>query len=91
MRTPRPLIAAWVWLCALSVVSTALSVLVAPRISPAVAGIAILAFAWVKARMVIARYMGLADAPAWQRGFDLTLALFVGLLAALYLVPLIDL
>ena len=38
-------------------------------------------------RLILTRYLGLANAPFWRRGFDVTLGLFVLLLLALYLVP----
>ena len=51
----------------------------------AAADAAILALAGAKARIILARYLGLAAVPALQRGFDLALLLFVALLLALTL------
>ena len=48
----------------------------------------ILTLAWLKARVILGRYLGLAAAPFWRRGFNLSLALFCLLLLGLYLVPL---
>ncbi|MBC7153389.1 MAG: nitric oxide reductase F protein [Rhodobacteraceae bacterium] len=53
----------------------------------AFAGALILALAWLKARVILARYLGLAAAPFWRRGFEVALALFCLLLLGLYLAP----
>lgn len=52
-------------------------------------GAAILTLAWLKARLILARYLGLDEAPAWRRGFDTAVAAFLLLLLGLYLVPAI--
>ncbi len=89
MTIPAVLYRAWGSLIVLSLLSTALSVLVFSAEWTAAAGTAILALAWVKARIVLSRYMGLAQAPSWQRGFDLCLGVFAITLMGLYLVPVI--
>ncbi len=53
----------------------------------AIPGIAILVLAWLKARLILAAYLGLAAAPFWRRGFEIALAAYGLLLAALYLIP----
>ena len=75
-----PLAAAWLALVALSGAAT----LLALRPGKA-AGTAILLLGAIKARLILSRYMGLAQAPAWQRGFDLGLGLLAALLLALFL------
>ena len=48
------------------------------------AGAAILILAWAKARTILNVYLGLGQAAALRRGFGLALALYAGLLLALY-------
>jgi hypothetical protein len=83
----NPLIRAWFWLMALSLATTALSLAVRHMPVPALAGAAILAIAYLKARLILASYLGLAATPFWRRGFDLAIGAYVILLLALYLVP----
>lgn len=83
-----PLLRAWVALLGLSLGSTALSLRPWSPELAAPAGSLILALAWLKARVILARYLGLAAAPSWRRGFDLALGLFCLLLLGLYLMPL---
>lgn len=86
--TSDPLLRAWLGLLALSVASTVLSVAVpaaAPGMVLTLSGAAILALAWLKARLILARYLGLAAAPFWLRGFEITFALYTALLLALHL------
>lgn len=86
-----PLLRAWIWLTGLSVVSTAGAILVSTGaltgIGVTFAGAAILTLAWLKARVILSRYLGLASAPFWLRGFDLILGFYAVLLLVLYLVP----
>lgn len=81
------LIHAWAVLIALSAGSTAIALLRPAGGGWAVraAGIAILAIAAIKAHMILARYLGLAQAPQKLRGFDLVLGLFGLIAAGLYL------
>jgi len=83
-----PLLRAWAALLALSLGSTAVSLWHWPPGLTAVGGGIILTLAWLKARVILGRYLGLAAAPFWRRGFNLSLALFCLLLLGLYLVPL---
>jgi hypothetical protein len=80
---------AWILLLALSGGSTVLSVAVARGALTGTAvtlgGAAILALAWAKARTILNAYLRLDEAPAFRRGFGLTLALYALLLLALYL------
>jgi len=87
MKIPRPLINAWIALIVLSLATTALSIAGSDKTWVPVTGTAILLIAWIKARLVLARYMGLAAAPSWQGGFDICLGIFVLVLGGLYLAP----
>ena len=71
---------AWLLLVALSAGSTAAAM---GGMSGAPLAMFVLALAWGKARLILNRYLGLAQAPAIARGFALVLALFVLLLAVL--------
>ncbi|WP_157771621.1 hypothetical protein [Thioclava nitratireducens] len=47
-----------------------------------------MALAWQKARIILGKYLGLVQAPAWRRGFDVALTGVCLLLLVLYLAPL---
>ncbi|MEZ5777438.1 MAG: nitric oxide reductase F protein [Paracoccaceae bacterium] len=80
---------AWFWLLSLSAASTALAASLTTGmivdVAPALVGAMILILAWVKARLILNAYLRLSDAPAFRRGFGMTLALYACLLLALYL------
>lgn len=80
-----PLVRAWLALVALSGVATAVSLLrpEAPPWAATVAGAVILGLAWLKARVILDRYLDLAGYPAARRGFGAGLGAFA--LAALVL------
>ena len=78
---------AWMWLAILSLGSTAITFWQWPTNLAPVAGAAILALAWAKARVILADYLGLSAAPFWRRGFNLSLGVFCLLLLGLYLAP----
>ena len=85
--TRDPLTRAWAALLVLSVASTVIALLL-PGLAPnalRVAGVAILVLAWLKARVILGRYLGLAYYPAVGRGFGLVLALVMALAGGLYL------
>jgi len=83
---PRdPLLRAWGALIGLSLGSTLLSSGVLPPGLTILSGALILTLAWLKARVILSRYLGLADAPFWRRGFEMSLAGFCLLLLGLYL------
>ena len=89
MRAARdPLLRAWGGLAALSLAST-LAALAAGAFDAGAAraalAAAILACAGLKARLILERYLGLADAPFWRRGFAVSLWLFLALLLGLFL------
>jgi hypothetical protein len=52
-----------------------------------VLGTLILAVAFLKARLILVRYLGLDRAPGWRRGFEGAIGAFMVLLAGLYLAP----
>lgn len=86
--TRDPLLRAWIGLLALSAASTVLAVgfpANKPGLALTLSGAAILALAWLKARLIFARYLGLAAAPFWLRGFEITFALYTALLLPLHL------
>ncbi|MFN3937677.1 MAG: nitric oxide reductase F protein [Gemmobacter sp.] len=77
--TRDPLIRASALLCALSLAGGAVTRLPDHRaLAPAILGLAL----W-KARLILHRYLGLAAAPRWRQGFDLTAAGFCLMLAVL--------
>ena len=85
-----PLIRAWAWLIGLSAASTVLAAAVSAGwlagTGVTLGGAAILTLAWAKAGVILSRYLGLAAAPFWHRGFSIVLALYAILLLALYLI-----
>ena len=85
---PGALHMAWGMLMALSLASTLLSVPAIWLVWPVAAGVGVLILAWLKARIILKHYLGLSVAPGWQRGFDITLAIFLALLLGLYLAAL---
>lgn len=74
---------AWVWLMLLSSASAALA---ASGIGGAALIAAALGLAGLKARIILAHYLGLAQAPAILSGFTLALWLMLALFAALAMV-----
>ncbi len=85
----RTLYIAWGSLIALSLGATLLSLAGIWSIWPLAAGIAVLTLAWLKARIILSQYLGLAAAPFWRRGFEFALAALCLLLLGLYLLPVI--
>ena len=81
-----PLWRAWATLLGLGVVTT-LAAALGGHLPAPVLGAVLLAVAWTKARIILARYLGLVQAPAWQRGFDAVLGAFLLLLYGIYLIP----
>ncbi len=85
---PRAIYRAWGRLVALSLASTMLSRPEIWAIWPACAGVLVLLLAWLKARIILAHYLGLAEAPSWRGGFYFVLAMFCLIMLGLFLVPL---
>lgn len=65
---------AWLTLIALSLGSTVLAHFGTAGI---LAGLAILALAWIKAQVILRVYLGLQQAPSWGRGFAMVLAIYM--------------
>ena len=84
----RPAHRAWALPIALGLATTALAARGTVAGTPWL-GALILAIAFLKMRLILTRYLGLADAPFWRRGFDADLGLFVLLLLGLYLIPMV--
>ena len=85
--TGRTLILGWAMLIGFSAVSTLLSVLPMSSQWRPVVGALVLLLAWLKARVILSRYLGLSQAPFWARGFGITLGVFCIGLMGLYLIP----
>lgn len=75
---------AWLGLMAASLATTALSLV--PSTGPAI-GAAILALAYIKARIILRRYLGLQASRFWRAGFDAVIIGFLLIAFALYLAP----
>ena len=73
---------AWLFLLALSAVSTLLSFDLVPAVA---AGTVLLGLAWLKAQIILGDYLGLRRAPFWRRGFSFALTLYAAILLGLYL------
>ena len=82
-RRPNSLTGAWLALLALSLASTLLTLMKTP--DALIAG-GILLLALIKARVILARYLDLAESPGWLRGFTLVLTGFSAVIFALYLI-----
>jgi Prokaryotic Cytochrome C oxidase subunit IV len=72
----------WTLLVALSVLTAAVTMLDPAR---PVLALGVLVLAGMKARLILGRYLRLNTAPAWQKGFDLALALLLLAFAGLAL------
>ena len=72
---------AWIWLVALSALTTA----AAAGLDGRWLLLAVLPLAWAKAQLILNRYLRLSQAPAIARGFALVLALFMALMLVLAL------
>ena len=83
------LLRAWVILVALSGGSAVVAALVDTGVNRSAAGAAILLLAVMKARVILSRYLGLAQSRALMSGFSTVLGFFAALLLGLYLVPMV--
>jgi Prokaryotic Cytochrome C oxidase subunit IV len=88
MRTD-PILRAWLSLLVLSAASVVAALVAGMGFGESVVGVLVLLFAWMKARVILARYLGLWQAPSWQSGFNWVLGLFCLLLLGLYLAPVV--
>ena len=78
---------AWTGLLLLSAASVLIAAGFTDKLSVGATGALVLVFAWMKARVVLSRYLGLWQAPTWLSGFNWVLGLFCLLLLGLFLVP----
>ncbi|MFY0659757.1 MAG: cytochrome C oxidase subunit IV family protein [Shimia sp.] len=76
---------AWLLLMALSFATTVFAG-VLPEAGPIFVA-AVLGLAGVKSRVILSDYLGLRDAPTFQRGFTMILIGFLGLALMLYALP----
>lgn len=83
----EPTTRAWLLLLLLSAASVLASILAGGSFSASAIGALVLLFAWMKARVILSRYLGLWQAPAWLSGFNWALGLYSLLLLALFLIP----
>lgn len=81
-----PLWRAWGFLLALGAATT-LAAALGGQVAAPVLGAVLLALAWAKARVILARYLALDRAPAWRRSFSGVIAAFLLLLYGIYLIP----
>lgn len=83
----RTLVTTWAWLIVLSGGSTIVAYAVNHGINRQLAGAVILCLALFKARLILSRYLGLAQARNWLTGFSLTIGFACLLIIGLYLIP----
>ncbi|NIZ60094.1 nitric oxide reductase F protein [Sedimentitalea sp. CY04] len=82
-----PLSLAWIVLLALSLTSALFTGLgSASDLLTKVTGLMVLGLALLKARVILARYLGLAAAPGWLNGGISVLVLWALIVAGLYLI-----
>ncbi|MHA7774656.1 cytochrome C oxidase subunit IV family protein [Roseibium sp. M-1] len=87
--TSRPLVCAWLALMGLSIATVLVTSVSADLFSRSLFGGLLLFLAWAKARIILSRFLGLWQAPAWLSGFSWVIGLYCLLLLCLYLVPAI--
>ncbi len=82
----RTLLTTWIWLITLSGGSAVVAYLTTHSIDRRLTGTIILVLALVKARLILSRFLGLSQAPAWLAGFTWVIGLVSVLILGLYLV-----
>lgn len=80
----RDLVEAWVALVVLSVGTALLATADTSGRGATVVAAGVLVLAGLKARVILARYLGLAGTRFWTRVFDMVIGLFLALSFALY-------
>jgi hypothetical protein len=80
----RDLVEAWAALVALSLGTVILATADVSGRGAAVAAAGVLVLAGFKARVILARYLGLGRSLFWTRAFDLAIGLFLALSFALH-------
>lgn len=84
MTAARPLLNAWLALIAASLGTVALATTNLSGHARTLAAAGVLLLAGFKARVILARYLGIGASRFWTRGFDLAIGLFLALGFALY-------
>ena len=79
----NPVTKAWALLIALSAASTLIA---ASGLQGRMLALAVLPLAWIKAQLILNRYLHLSQAPPIARGFALSLGVFMALLIGLAVV-----
>lgn len=82
----RALLQAWGMLLALSLSTTALTLVDRPGATRMAVAVMVLALAGIKGRIILARYLHLAASHFWTRAFDVALGLFIAMAVAIYLI-----
>ena len=82
-----PTARAWITLVLLSAVSVLIAAGAEETLSVSAIGAVVLLLSWMKARVILSRYLGLWQAPVWLSGFNWALGLYCLLLMALFLIP----
>lgn len=91
VATPsRVLLRAWAGLVALGGATSLAAAVVGQPPIPLVAAAVVLALAWLKARLILRRYLGLAAAPSWRGGVDAAIAAYLVLLFGLFVIPVLS-
>lgn len=83
----RTLLTTWIWLIVLSGGSAIIAYVASHGIDRRLVAAVILGLALVKARLILSRYLGLAQAPGWLAGFSWVIGLTGVLIFGLYLIP----
>ncbi|WP_269586016.1 cytochrome C oxidase subunit IV family protein [Roseibium sp. Sym1] len=78
---------AWLQLLLLSAASVFLAAWSGVLPGPTATGALVLVIAWLKARVILSRYLGLWQAPSWQSGFNWGLGIYCLVLLGLFLAP----
>lgn len=83
----RTLMHTWIWLIALSGGSAIVAYVASHGVDRRITGAVILTLALFKARLILSRFLGLAQATGWLSGFSWVIGLVGVLILGLYLIP----
>ncbi|GAB2187854.1 hypothetical protein [Roseibium sp. LAB1] len=78
---------AWIALLGLSAATVLVTTGGTGHFSPGLFGGLLLLLAFIKARIILSRYLGLWQAPVWLSGFSWVIGFYCLLLLALYVAP----
>lgn len=81
----RPLTEAWLALVGLSAATTLMTLAAPSDSGRLLVAAGVLGLAGLKARVILARYLGLQNSRFWMRAFDLTIGVFLALGLAVYM------